>query len=65
MPPSIVIDKPLNRPFFTFQTQIVGPVFNRIWDTPNNGYAEKFKHTDRAVLDHSEDHVGRQLHIAS
>ena len=22
-----------------------GPVFNRIWDTPGNGYAEKFKHS--------------------
>ena len=27
------------------QAQFVGPVFNRIWDTPDNGYAEKFKHT--------------------
>ena len=42
---STVIDQPLNRQFFTLQTQFVGPVFNRIWDTPDNGYAEKFKHT--------------------
>jgi hypothetical protein len=27
------------------QAQLVGPVFNRIWDTPDNQYAEKFKHT--------------------
>ncbi len=27
------------------QSQITGPVFNRVWDTPDNGYAEKFKHT--------------------
>ena len=27
------------------QAQIVGPVFNRVWDTPGSGYAEKFKHT--------------------
>jgi LPS-assembly protein len=39
------VDTPLNREFFTFQSQIIGPVFNRIWDTPENGYAEKFKHT--------------------
>jgi hypothetical protein len=26
-------------------SQISGPVLNRIWDTPDNGYAEKFKHS--------------------
>ena len=40
-----IIDTDLNRRFFTLQTQLTGPVFNRIWDTPGNGYAEKFKHT--------------------
>ena len=49
--PSKVIDDDLNRPVFIFQAQIVGPVFNRVWDTPDNGYAEKFKHIDRAVRD--------------
>jgi LPS-assembly protein len=39
------IDEGLNRRFFTAQAQITGPVFNRIWDTPDNGYAEKFKHS--------------------
>ncbi len=23
----------------------VGPVFTRVWNTPDNGYAERFKHT--------------------
>ena len=40
----------LNRTFFTFQSQIVGPVFNRVWDTPDNGYAEKFKHSIEPFL---------------
>ena len=40
-----VVEDNLNRPVFIFQSQFVGPVFNRIWDTPDNGYAEKFKHT--------------------
>jgi LPS-assembly protein len=44
------VDEPLNRKFFTLQTQIVGPVFNKIWDTPENGYAEKFKHTIEPTL---------------
>jgi LPS-assembly protein len=43
--PNGVVDVGLNRRFFTAQTQITGPVFNRIWDTPENGYAEKFKHS--------------------
>jgi len=45
-----VIDKSLNREYFTLSSQIVGPVFNRIWDTPGNGYAERFKHTIEPFL---------------
>ena len=41
----ITVDQPLDRQFWTVQSQIVGPVFNRVWDTPDNQYAEKFKHT--------------------
>jgi LPS-assembly protein len=43
--PQHITDDSYNRQFFNFQTQIVGPVFTRIWDTPENGYAEKFKHS--------------------
>jgi LPS-assembly protein len=43
--PAEPIDESLNRRFYTAQAQITGPVFNRIWDTPDNGYAEKFKHS--------------------
>ena len=45
-----IIDEPLNRRFFTVASQITGPVFTRIWDTPDNGYAEKFKHTIEPFL---------------
>ena len=45
-----VIDVPLNRQFFTVQSQITGPVFSRIFDTPDNGYAEKFKHSVEPYL---------------
>jgi LPS-assembly protein len=41
----VAVDEPVNRRFFTAQAQMVGPVFNRVWDTPTNGYAEKFKHS--------------------
>ena len=49
-PPSTVIDVGLNRTLYTLQAQIVGPVFNRVWDTPDNTYAEKFKHSIEPVL---------------
>ncbi|MCC7416458.1 MAG: LPS-assembly protein LptD [Acidobacteria bacterium] len=40
-----LVDEGVNRRYFTAASQVIGPVFNRIWDTPQNGYAEKFKHT--------------------
>jgi LPS-assembly protein len=36
---------PISRNYFDMQARVVGPVFNRIWNTPDNGYAEKYKHT--------------------
>ena len=48
--PSKVLDAGLNRTVYTIQSQIVGPVFNRVWDTPDSGYAEKFKHSIEPVL---------------
>jgi LPS-assembly protein len=41
----LIIDDPVNRQYFTMSAQAVGPIFNRIWDTPNNRYAERFKHS--------------------
>jgi LPS-assembly protein len=40
----VQIPDSVNRRFFDLQARITGPVFNRIFDTPNNGYATKFKH---------------------
>ena len=40
-----IVDDNLNRQYLTLQTRLTGPVFNRVWDAPNNGYAEKFKHS--------------------
>jgi LPS-assembly protein len=44
------INVPINRTFYTAQAQITGPVFSRVWDTPDNGYAEKFKHSIEPTL---------------
>jgi hypothetical protein len=45
-----VSDDSINRTYYTLQAQAVGPVFNRIWNTPDNGYAERFKHTVEPFL---------------
>ena len=34
----------ISRQYFDLESRITGPVFTKIWDTPNNGYAERFKH---------------------
>ena len=48
--PFKLVDTGLNRSVYTVQAQIVGPVFNKVWDTPASGYAEKFKHSIEPVL---------------
>ena len=40
-------------------------MFNRVWDTPDNGYAEKFKHSIEPVLTIRPYLVGRQLSTGS
>jgi LPS-assembly protein len=35
----------ISRSYFDLQARIVGPVFNRIWNRPGSGFAEKIKHT--------------------
>lgn len=39
-----LIDESLFRGYFDMRADVVGPVFTRIFDTPDNGYAEKYKH---------------------
>jgi LPS-assembly protein len=48
--PQTMTDESTNRQVFSVQTQILGPLFNRVWDTPDNGYAEKFKHSVEPFL---------------
>jgi LPS-assembly protein len=45
-----VVDEDLNRKYFTMQAQLIGPVFTRIFNTPDNSYAERFKHTIEPFL---------------
>ena len=46
----IRIEDPVSRRYFDMQAQIVGPVLVRIFDTPDNGYAARFKHSIEPFL---------------
>ncbi len=45
-----IVDEGLNRNYLEFRSQLLGPVFTRVWNTPDNSYAEKFKHTVEPFL---------------
>jgi LPS-assembly protein len=40
----ISVDEPVGRQYLEMSARIVGPTLTRVWNTPDNGYAEKFKH---------------------
>jgi LPS-assembly protein len=44
------IEESIGRQYLNFQSRITGPVFNRIFNTPGNGFAEKFKHVVEPTL---------------
>jgi hypothetical protein len=39
-----VIEEPLVRRYLTLRSDAIGPVFSKIWDTPESGYSERMKH---------------------
>ena len=49
-PRGMQISEGIGRRYFDLQSRITGPVFNRVWNTPGNGYAEKFKHVIEPTL---------------
>jgi hypothetical protein len=38
------VDEPLVRDYTQLRTELIGPVFTKIWDTPDSSYAERMKH---------------------
>lgn len=44
------IHEPISRTYLDMSTRITGPVFTRIFSTPQSGYAEKYKHIIEPVL---------------
>ena len=50
LPPQTQVNEGIGRQYFDFQARLTGPVFNRIFNTPESGYAEKFKHVIEPTL---------------
>ena len=44
------------RQFYDMRASVTGPILTKVWSTPDNGYAERFKHVDRAGVHHPADH---------
>ena len=42
---SLNISESIDRNYFEVSSQVTGPTFNRIWNRPGSGYAEKIKHS--------------------
>jgi LPS-assembly protein len=40
----LAVDDPLTRDYTQLRTELLGPVFTKIWDTPESGYSERMKH---------------------
>ena len=39
-----LVDEPLMRQYFSVRTDVIGPVFSKIWDTPESAATERMKH---------------------
>ena len=39
-----IVEEPLTRRYLTLRSDVIGPVFSKIWDTPESGYSERMKH---------------------
>jgi lipopolysaccharide assembly outer membrane protein LptD (OstA) len=38
------VEEPVSRQYFDMRAQITGPILTKVWNTPDNGYAERIKH---------------------
>ena len=50
-------DEPIGRSYFSFRSDIVGPVLTKIWDTPENESVDRMKHVIEPTftIDHVTD----------
>jgi hypothetical protein len=38
------VNEPVTRQYLSLQTDVIGPVLSKIWDTPGSGYSDRMKH---------------------
>jgi LPS-assembly protein len=38
------VDEGVSRQYMSLQTNVIGPVLSKIWDTPDSGYSDRMKH---------------------
>lgn len=38
------VDDPVTRQYLSLQTDVIGPVLSKIWDTPASGFSDRMKH---------------------
>jgi lipopolysaccharide assembly outer membrane protein LptD (OstA) len=43
-------DAGVTRQYMSLQTDVIGPVFSKIWDTPGSGYSDRMKHVIEPTL---------------
>jgi LPS-assembly protein len=46
----LIVPEPLTRNYLSLRSEVVGPVFNKIWDTPNSTRRERMKHVIEPAL---------------
>jgi LPS-assembly protein len=46
----VAIDEPLRRQFLTLQSNVIGPVLTKIWDTPGSTRTQRMKHVIEPTL---------------
>ena len=44
------VDEGITRQYMSLQTDVIGPVFSKIWDTPDSGYSDRMKHVIEPTL---------------
>jgi LPS-assembly protein len=43
-PSGAIVDAGVSRQYVSLQTNVIGPVLSKIWDTPDSGYSDRMKH---------------------
>ena len=51
--------EPIGRAYFTLRSEVIGPVFNKIWDTPGSVTIERMKKKYGGSVEAALEHLGR------